>query len=44
MAEGFLEHLAGMKSPRTRASRLIMRRIIAAYINDSPLAHGLFLL
>jgi hypothetical protein len=28
-----------MKSPQTRASRLVMRRIMAAYINASPLAH-----
>src|SRR5918993_1613865 len=28
-----------MKSPQTRASRLSMRRIMAAYTNASPLAH-----
>src|SRR5829696_9586315 len=27
-----------MKSPQTRARRLVMRRIIAAYTNASPLA------
>jgi hypothetical protein len=30
-----------MKSPQTRTSRLVMRRIMAAYTNDSPLAHTL---
>src|SRR5215210_6368021 len=30
-----------MKSPQTRASRLAMRRIMAAYTNASPLAHDL---
>jgi hypothetical protein len=30
-----------MKSPQTRASRLVMRRIMAAYTNASPLAHDL---
>ena len=30
-----------MKSPQARAIRLVMRRIMAAYTNDSPLAHSL---
>src|SRR5215210_5087538 len=30
-----------MKSPQTRARRLLMRRIMAAYTNASPLAHNL---
>jgi hypothetical protein len=30
-----------MKSPQTRASRLVMRRIMAAYTNASPLAQSL---
>jgi NAD(P)-dependent dehydrogenase (short-subunit alcohol dehydrogenase family) len=30
-----------MKSPHTRTSRLVMRRIMAAYTNASPLAHNL---
>jgi hypothetical protein len=30
-----------MKSPQTRTSRLVMRRIIAAYTNASPLAQSL---
>src|SRR5215216_2829472 len=30
-----------MKSPQTRASRLDMRRIMAAYTNASPLAYNL---
>jgi hypothetical protein len=30
-----------MKSRQTRASRLIMRRIMAAYTNASPLPHYL---
>jgi hypothetical protein len=30
-----------MKSPQTRASRLVMRRLMAAYTNASPLAHNL---
>ena len=29
-----------MKSPQARARRLVMRRIIAAYMNASPLAHS----
>src|SRR5215204_1590118 len=30
-----------MESPQVRARRLVMRRIMAAYTNASPLAHNL---